>query len=139
MPSLAPGPAAAAMRTEPAPVAALDPAMPAEAPAGSGAALARALQESSSTASGWWSGTAALASDAPEITEQGPCAPYGDGGHLALMAGGPLSQACSGDVAPTGSVRGVGWFEGYGDSGAFVAVELVGGPGIGAGVYRALG
>ena len=139
MPLYAPGLATAWTRAQFERVDTVNTAMSTGAPASDRAASARTLQEFSSAAGGWWGGTAALAVDAPDVIEQGPCAPYGDGGHLALLAGGPLERACAGGGAPAGSVRGVGWFEGYDASGAFVGVELIGGPSIGADVYRALG
>ena len=89
-------------------------------------------------AAGWWDGTATLADGVPQITEQAPCALSDGDGSLALFAGGPLSAACaSGGLA--GSVRGVGWFEGYGGEGAYVGVKLVGVAGLVAERYRGLG
>ena len=104
------------------------------------AAVAQAVPE------GWWDGTATLAAGSPEIVEQGPCNSYGDGGSVALLAGGPLSQACAGGAtvsAPggvlAGSARGVGWFDGFDDEGPYVAVELVGDAGVAEGVCQSLG
>ena len=93
----------------------------AHAVAGAGGVPGVAVQSSG----GWWDGTAVPAADAPTVVERGSCPAFGEGGSLAVLAGGKLSTVCAGDGL-SGSVRGVGWFEGFDSDGIHVGVKLVG-------------